>query len=62
METNNQRRKLYRLREAAEELGVSESFLRRLSIEGKINVIRIGGAVRISEAELNRIASGGECK
>ena len=60
MDTISSKRKLYRLREAAEELGVSESFLRRLSIEGKIDVIRIGGAVRISEAELNRIATGKE--
>ena len=43
----------------AERLNVSVRSVRRLIANGEITVIRIGRAVRISEADLARIIHGG---
>ncbi len=49
---------LYRLEEGARRLSISRSHLYRLESEGLIRFTRVGASVRISEQELQRVASG----
>ena len=51
-----QTERLFRFREAAKVLGVSNSLLKRLRRDGKLRVVRLGQrAVRISHRELQRL-------
>ena len=55
MDTNE---RLFRFKEAAQRLAVSDSHLKRLYREGKVRVVRIGRrAVRISQRELQRLCA-----
>jgi excisionase family DNA binding protein len=45
----------YSVRRAARRLAVSEKFLRKLQRAGRLRVVRLGRAVRISEQELTRL-------
>ncbi len=49
--------KLYRLSEAAEALSLKEATLRKWILLRKIKIHKIGGAVRVPESELRRIAN-----
>lgn len=51
---------LYRIEEAAKILALSPKTLRKWIYERKINYVKVGGAVRISVSELERIMEGGE--
>jgi excisionase family DNA binding protein len=46
---------LFSVRRAARRLGVSEKFLRKLQRAGRLRVVRLGRAVRISTQELERL-------
>jgi excisionase family DNA binding protein len=46
---------LLTLRKAAMKLDVSLQFLKRLQRQGRLRVIRLGRAVRVSELELERL-------
>ncbi len=50
---------LLTLKKAAKKLDVSEQYLKRLQRQGRIRVIRLGRAVRISEQELERLCRDG---
>ena len=45
----------YSMKRAAERLEVSEKFLRKLQRAGRLKVVRLGRAVRVSEGELERL-------
>lgn len=47
--------RLLTLKQAAEKLAVSAQFLKRLQQQGRLRVIRLGRAVRVSEQELERL-------
>ncbi len=48
--------RLFRFKEAAKRLAVSDSHLKRLYREGKVRVVHLGQrAVRISQRELQRL-------
>jgi excisionase family DNA binding protein len=47
--------KLFTLKDAATSLAVSPEFLKKLQRQNRLHVIRLGRAVRISEAELDRL-------
>lgn len=47
--------KLLTLRDTAKLLSVSPDFLKKLQRQKRLRVIRLGRAVRISEAEIDRI-------
>ncbi len=49
---------LVRLEEGARRLNVSRSHLYKLEAQGQVRFTRVGSSVRISEAELQRIARG----
>ncbi len=50
--------RLFRFKEAAKALAVSDSLLKRMRREGKLRVVRLGRrAVRISERELQRLCA-----
>jgi excisionase family DNA binding protein len=51
--------RLITLKRAAEQLQVSERFLRRLERSGRLKVVRIGRAVRIREEDLERLCREG---
>jgi excisionase family DNA binding protein len=51
--------RLLTLKEAAEKLAVSQQFLRRLQHKGRLRVIQLGRAVRVSEDELERLCRDG---
>ena len=46
---------LFTLKKAAEVLAVSPEFLKKLQRQGRLRVVRLGRAVRISEQELERL-------
>ena len=52
--------KLYDLKEAADEMGVSYATIRNYRKDGKIKGTRIGRSVMISEDELRRFVNGRE--
>lgn len=47
--------KLLTLKTAAAQLSVSVEFLKRLQRTGRLRVVRLGRAVRVSEQELDRL-------
>ena len=47
--------RLLTLRKAALKLDVSQQFLKRLQRQGRLRVVRLGRAVRVSEQELERL-------
>lgn len=47
-------RLLFRIADAAERLSISRAYLYEQIAAGRINVVRIGGAVRVPAAELER--------
>lgn len=47
--------RLVSIKRAARRLQVSEKFLRRLQQSGRLRVVRLGRAIRISEQELERL-------
>jgi excisionase family DNA binding protein len=47
--------RLFTIKQAAAILAVSQEFLKRLQRAGRLRVIRLGRAVRISEQELQRL-------
>ena len=50
--------RLFRFKEAAKVLAVSDSSLKRMRREGKLRVVRLGRrAVRISQRELQRLCA-----
>jgi excisionase family DNA binding protein len=51
--------RLVTMKRAAARLQVSERFLRRLARSGHLKVVRIGRAVRIPAAELERLCREG---
>lgn len=53
------RPRLYRVDEACEILGLSDTTLRKLREDGRIRAIRIGGKIRITQAELDRLLTEG---
>lgn len=50
--------KLYTVREAAKELTLSESTLRTWIFNKVIEVVRIGGAVRIKQSTIDKLKNG----
>ena len=50
---------LLTLKKAAIKLDVSEQFLKRLQRQGRLRVIYLGRAVRVSEPELERLCREG---
>lgn len=48
-------RQLLTFKTAAERLAVSTEFLRKLQRRGRLRVVRLGRAVRITEQELDRL-------
>jgi excisionase family DNA binding protein len=46
-------------KEAAWQLAVSPEFVKRLTREGRIKVVRLGRAVRIPQAEVERLSRSG---
>ena len=51
--------RLMTLRDAAATLSVSPDFLKRLHRAGRIRVVRLGRAVRVPEAEVERLVREG---
>ena len=47
--------KLVTLKQAAALLSVSEEFMKKLRREGRLHVVKLGRAVRVSELELERL-------
>jgi len=47
--------KLFTLKDAAAMLSVSPEFLQKLQRQNRLHVVRLGRAVRISEAEIDRL-------
>jgi excisionase family DNA binding protein len=47
--------RLFTLKKAAEILAVSPEFLKKLQRNGRLHVVRLGRAVRVSERELDRL-------
>ena len=45
----------YTIKQAAGQLQVSEKFLRKLQGAGQLRVVRLGRAIRVSQAELERL-------
>ncbi len=54
--------KLLALKDAAEQLSVSPEFLKKLQRDGRLQVVRLGRAVRVSEEEVERLAREGAQK
>ena len=52
-------KKLIALKTAAEVLSVSPEFLKKLQRDGRLKVVRLGRAVRISEDEVERLCREG---
>ncbi len=50
--------RLLKVHEAAERLAISQKHLRRLIAQGRLRAVRLGRAVRVPEAELERLADG----
>ncbi len=44
--------KFFSLKQAAHILGVSEALLRKWRLQGKLQIVKIGGCVRVDENEL----------
>ena len=53
---------LVTLKEAAETLAVSPEFLKKLQRLGRLQVVRLGKAVRVSEHEVERLCGEGSQK
>jgi len=51
--------KLFTVAQAAEVLSWSELSLRKLIVDGKLKVIRLGRSVRIPSTELDRLTTRG---
>ncbi len=47
--------------EAAKKLAVSPQTLRRLIRKGEVRPVRIGGGIRVTSLELQRLAEGKPC-
>jgi excisionase family DNA binding protein len=47
--------RLFSIRRAARQLQVSEKFLRKLQRSGRLRIVRLGRAVRVSEQELEQL-------
>jgi len=47
--------RLFTLKQAAAILAVSAEFLKKLQRSGRLHVVRLGRAVRVSERELERL-------
>jgi len=47
--------RLLTLKQAADKLAVSQKFLKRLQYQGRLRVIHLGRAVRVAQAELERL-------
>jgi len=45
----------FSIKHSARRLQVSEKFLRKLQRQGRLRVVRLGRAVRVSERELERL-------
>lgn len=59
VKTMTENRLLYKTQEAGKALGISNSMVRKLITQGKIQIVRLGErAVRISAAEIERVANG----
>jgi len=52
--------KLMKIAVAADLLGISQKTVRKWVYERKINVVKVGGAVRIAESEIDRIMTAGQ--
>jgi excisionase family DNA binding protein len=50
--------RLFTLKEAAAILAVSAEFLKKLQRSGRLHIVRLGRAVRVSERELERLCRG----
>lgn len=46
---------LLRLKKAAQRLDVSPEFLKKLRRQGRLRVVRLGRALRVTEEELDRL-------
>jgi len=57
--TSIERKKYLSIEEAAAFLGISDKTLRNWRLQGKVTVVKFGRAVRISRAEIERIAEEG---
>ena len=51
--------KLLRVREVSDATALSQACWRRWILEGRVEVVRLGRAVRIPQAEIERIISQG---
>ncbi len=51
--------RLLTVKQASEKLSVSAEFIKKLERQGRLHVIRIGRAVRVSEHELERLCREG---
>jgi len=51
--------RLFPLSQAAAQIGIGHSTLRRWASEGRVKTFKIGRARRISEAEITRLLQGG---
>lgn len=49
--------RLFTIKQAARQLQVSEKFLRKLQKTGRLRIVHLGRAVRVSERELDRLCS-----
>lgn len=58
-EETKRRVRLIRPREVAEVLGISRGLVYSLAARGKIKTVRIAGAIRVPEDELERVVSEG---
>ncbi len=50
--------RLFTIKRAAQQLQVSEKFLRKLERAGRLPTVRLGRAIRVSERELERLCRG----
>ena len=57
MAVNTVQRQYYSLAEFAEIFGLDVRTIRRLIADGKVSAVRIGGSIRISIAEAERLGS-----
>ena len=51
--------KLFTVAQAAETLAWSELSLRKLIVDGKLQVVRLGRSVRVPQSELDRLTTRG---
>jgi excisionase family DNA binding protein len=51
--------KARRVKDACAVLGISRATLYKLSLQGKVKLVKIGGRTVVPETEIDRLASGG---